>query len=113
VPGKRGTVPVAEEGSGDCKWLLVPGVSVKWRWDLQRLAEYAEVSFYARVLSSWKTSRKWNTEFPFQTMDFLGVTGLTSYPRQCMAIPLWNIRTCTEYMYCTHSIYNMFNAMKM
>jgi len=41
------------------------------------IAEYAQVSLYSRV-KFLKKSRKWNTELPFQTMYFLGFTGLIS-----------------------------------
>jgi len=50
--------------------------------ELERIWKYGQVSFYARVMFLRKSHKsklwKMNTKFPFKTVYFLGVRGLTT-----------------------------------
>jgi hypothetical protein len=50
--------------------------------ELERIWKYRQVSFYARVMFLKKSRKsklqRMNTKFPFKTVHFLGVRGLTT-----------------------------------
>jgi len=64
-----------------------------------------QVSIYTRVTFP-KMSRKSNTKFPFKTVYFLGVRGLTT-----SSLPPVDIWTCTAYMYCMYIPYTFLYSI--
>jgi len=66
------------------------------------------VSFYARV-TLLKKLRNLNAKFPFKTVFFLEVWGLTAHPIQCTTIPLLNMDLLEHiYIYTVYTVYIHF-----